>query len=68
MGKKLKIALFCTAIMLSANSLALENIKITKIDVTNLQELTKEYVLENIPVKVESGDIIYLATTKILLK
>lgn len=52
MGKKLKIALFCTAIMVSANSLALENIKITKIDVTNLQELTKEYVLENIPVKV----------------
>ena len=51
MKKKLKIALFCTTII-STNSLALENIKITKIDVKNLKELTKEYVIEKIPVKV----------------
>lgn len=52
MKKKLGLGLAAIISVMSTTSFGIENMKITKIDVKNLRELTKDYVLSNIPVKV----------------
>lgn len=52
MKKKLGLGLAAIISVISTTSFGIESMKITKIDVKNLKELTKEYVLSNIPVKV----------------
>ncbi|WP_068449410.1 BamA/OMP85 family outer membrane protein [Caviibacter abscessus] len=52
MNKKLGFGLAAVISIMSTASFGIENMKITKIEVKNLRELTKEYVLSSIPVKV----------------